>query len=101
RTSFNIAITFGRQILAGVMQIGLVLMVGRVLGADGMGAYAVALLLPTLLSQLLNLGLVSANVYFVASRQIDAETAWAVSRDLAFLLGSVGTGLGVLFVLTI
>ena len=69
RLSLDMALTFGREFFAGLLQLGIILFISRLLGPEGAGAYTVALLLPTLLSQLLNLGMASANVYFVASKQ--------------------------------
>ncbi len=94
QTGINIAITFGRQFLAGLLQLGIILVIARTLGPSGAGGFAVAMLLPTLLSQVLNLGLVSANVYFVASRQFNAVEAWVVSRDLALVMGAIGLAFG-------
>ncbi|WP_114390301.1 flippase [Notoacmeibacter marinus] len=90
RTVTDIALTFGRQFLAGLMQLGQVLIVARLLGPEGAGIYAVALLTPTLMGQLLNFGLPSANVYFVASRKVSATEAWAASRDLIVCLIVLG-----------
>ncbi len=84
-------LTFSRQFLAGLMQLCITIIVARALGSEGMGAYAVALLLPTLLSQLLSFGLVPANVYFLASRQFDSTTVWATSRDISVIVALLGT----------
>ncbi|WP_348655568.1 oligosaccharide flippase family protein [uncultured Sulfitobacter sp.] len=99
RTGIDIALTFSRQFLAGLMQLGLLLIVAWGLGPEGAGTYAVALLLPSILSQLLNLGLASANVYFVASRQFSLAQVWVASRDLVLLMGVLGLGVGVGLVL--
>ncbi|WP_075995641.1 oligosaccharide flippase family protein [Salaquimonas pukyongi] len=101
RTATDIALTFSRQFLAGLMQLGQVLIVARVLGPEGAGTYAVALLLPTLMTQLLNLGLNSANVYFVASRQFPLEQVWATSRNLMLLMSIAGLALGLIVVTTL
>jgi O-antigen/teichoic acid export membrane protein len=99
RTAVNIGLTFGRQFLAGFLQLGLLLIVARLLGPEGAGAFAIALLLPSIMSQLLNLGLVSATVYFVASGQVRPEIAWAASRDLMLGMALTGLGVGALIVL--
>lgn len=92
--SLDMALTFGRQFFAGLLQLGIILFISRLLGPEGAGAYAVALLLPTLLSQLLNLGLASANVYFVASKQFDLTQVWTASRDLVLGMSVVGLAIG-------
>lgn len=91
--------TFSRQFLAGLMQLGQVLIVARLLGPEGAGAFAIALLLPTMLSQLFNLGLNSANVYLIASRQFLLGEAWAASRDAMAVMGLVGLSVGVVVIL--
>lgn len=93
-TVINILMTFSRQFLAGLMQLGLLMVITRVLGPEGAGSYAVALLLPTMMSQLLNLGLASANIYFVASRQFPLERVWAASRDLMAMVVLFGITMG-------
>lgn len=90
KTSIDVALTFSRQFLAGLMQLGQVLIIARLLGPEGAGVFAVALLLPTMLSQIFNLGLNSANVYFVASLQFQLEEVWAASRDAMTVMGIVG-----------
>jgi len=94
RTGIDIVLTFSRQFLAGLMQLGLLLIIARGLGPEGAGTYAVALLLPSIMSQSLNLGLASANVYFVASRQFPLAQVWVASRDLMLLMGILGLVLG-------
>lgn len=99
RTVVNIGLTFGRQFLAGFMQLGLLLIVARLFGPEGAGAFTIALLLPSMMAQLLNLGLVSAAVYFVASGQYRLEVAWAASRDLMLGVALIGLIIGVFIVL--
>ncbi|MCK0097481.1 oligosaccharide flippase family protein [Yoonia sp. F2084L] len=101
RTGIDIVLTFSRQFLAGLMQLGILLIVARVLGPKGAGAYAVALLLPMTMSQLLNLGLASANVYFVASRKFPLHQAWAASRDLVLVMGPLGLTVGTCVIVVI
>lgn len=99
QTSLDIGLTFGRQFLAGLMQLGQVLIIARLLGPEGAGVYAVAMLLPTMLSQLFNLGINSANVYFVASRRFHLDEVWAASRDAMASMGVIGLGIGAVLIL--
>lgn len=94
KTGLNIILTLSRQFLSGFLQLGLFLIIARGLGPEGAGTYAVALLLPTVMSQLLNLGLISSNVYFVASGQFTLTQVWIASRDLGLLMGFIGIILG-------
>ena len=79
------AITFSTQIIAVILGIAATIVIARVLGPEGKGAYALILLVPTLLSLLGNLGIGIANVYFGGSRKHD----WAnlASNSLISALG--------------
>lgn len=74
-TASAIAMTYVRQFLAGAAQLGLILISARTLGATETGHLALALVFPKVLAAFLNLGMGSANVYFIASRQVTPETA--------------------------
>jgi len=62
-------ITFSAQIIAVILGIAAAIVIARVLGPEGKGAYALILLVPTLLALLGNLGIGIANVYFGGSRK--------------------------------
>lgn len=94
RVALDIGLTFSRQFLAGLIQLGMLLIIARGLGPEGAGMYALALLLPTMMSQLLSLGLASANVFFVASRQFPLTQVWVASRDLVLAMSALGLALG-------
>lgn len=66
----NIVSTFARQLLAAALGLITVTIIARSFGPSGNGALTIALLLPTLLTTFLNLGLSSANIYFVGSGQM-------------------------------
>lgn len=69
----NISMTLGRQILAAVAQLLLVVLIARQLGPEGNGHYAMAVLLPTLLVNFLNLGVGPATVYYVGRSEFSAR----------------------------
>lgn len=98
RLYVNVIVTFGRQFAAGFMRLFLTLLVARILGPEGAGAYAVALLLPTLMAQLLNLGMAASNVYFIATGRFTKEQVWATSRNVALLASLAGVLSGLLLV---
>lgn len=75
--------TIGRQLAAGLLQLATVMVIARVYGPSINGAYALALLVPSVLATVLNLGIAPANVYFIASRQYGPR---AVCRTTATLL---------------
>ncbi|MEH6784688.1 MAG: oligosaccharide flippase family protein [Alcanivorax jadensis] len=91
KTGVDIVLTFARQFLAGFLQLGIIMLVARELDAEGLGAYSVSLLIPTVLSQLLNLGLVASNVYYISSQQYQPATVWAVSRNVGAVISISGT----------
>jgi O-antigen/teichoic acid export membrane protein len=90
QSSFDIAMTFFRQFLSGALQLGMLIAVARILGTEGAGQLSLALLLPTILTLVLSVGLPSANIYFVASGQISLLAAWQGSRTLLFWLATCG-----------
>jgi O-antigen/teichoic acid export membrane protein len=77
KLGINIGQTFGRQLLALLFGVGTAAIIARMLGPAGNGQYAVAMLLPTFLSTLLNLGVSPGNVYYVGSHSI---APWVAAR---------------------
>ena len=53
--SHHIGVTFGRQILAALIQLVTVLIIARALGPQGNGQYTMSILIPSFLSTFLNL----------------------------------------------
>ncbi|MBO9470146.1 flippase [Endozoicomonas sp. G2_2] len=94
RLSFDTFLTFGRQFVGGLCQLGIILLVSRLLGPEGAGKYTVAILVPALLALLMNLGIGPANVYFVASGQYTLAQAWRASRKIAVAMSAIGLMLG-------
>jgi O-antigen/teichoic acid export membrane protein len=77
-----ISTTFIRQILAGILQIATLIILSRILGVTSMGQYTLAILLPTLLSQILSFGLQSANIYGIGRKKINENQALYVNFSL-------------------
>lgn len=82
----NIGMTLGRQLLSALAQLLLVVLIARDLGPEGNGYYAMAILIPTMLANFLNLGVAPATVYYVSRKDFDVHQAMA---------GNVRLGLGV------
>lgn len=61
----NISITFVRQVFVMVAQFFSILIIARELGAEGNGIYAIAILMPTMMTNFFNLGIGQATIYFV------------------------------------
>jgi O-antigen/teichoic acid export membrane protein len=94
----NITKTLGRQLGSGVIQLLTIILISRIYGPSGNGQYTVALLLPTLLSTLLNLGIAPANVYYLASEKFNISTIWKTTLRLSLVLSISGLILGSLVI---
>lgn len=81
-----ISTTFIRQILAGILQIATLIILSRVLGVTSMGQYTLAILLPTLLSQILSFGIQSVNIYGIGRKKINENQALYVNLILLGLI---------------
>lgn len=90
----HITITFLRQGLGLAVMMVLSVLVARTLGTDGQGKYALSILLPTLIFTLANLGVPSANVYFLGRGDVSVKTVLSTSIKLWVLLSAVGAGVG-------
>ena len=66
----NSLTTLVRQLGVGLLQLATVVAIARTLGPEGNGQFAIALLLPTMLSTFLNMGLPNANVHFIGSKKV-------------------------------
>jgi len=86
----NIGLTLGRQVLATFAQFLLVVLVARELGPEGNGYYAMAILVPTLLANFLNLGVGPATVYYVSRGEFSARQAVTGNLRLAAIVSAVG-----------
>ncbi len=90
------SMTLGRQLIAILCQLGLVLLLARLLGSEGNGQFTVALLLPMLLTSLLNLGIPSANVYFLGRSGVSIADAMVSNLKLWGVLTAIGLIAGVI-----
>lgn len=66
----NVASTFAAQVISLALSIGASVIVARYLGPQGKGLVAIAFLVPNMLCLMLDFGIGSANVYFMASRRL-------------------------------
>jgi O-antigen/teichoic acid export membrane protein len=99
KLSADIALNILRHVAKLVLGLGLFVLLARVLGPEGNGKYSVSILVPTLLSTFLNLGIAPANVYYVGREDVSVTTAVKSSLALWVLLSSCGLllGSGVIF----
>ncbi|UDL03849.1 oligosaccharide flippase family protein [Marinobacter sp. CA1] len=87
RKSFT---NLGRQLLEGGLQLLTIVLIARVYGPEGSGTLAMALLVPQLLTSFLNLGLGSANVYYISSGRVSVQNAWQLTKKIYFILVFLG-----------
>ncbi|RBP20320.1 O-antigen/teichoic acid export membrane protein [Marinobacter pelagius] len=91
----NIGMTLGRQLLAAFAQFLLVVLIARELGPGGNGFYAMAILIPTMLANFLNLGIGPATVYYVSRGYFDFRQAMAGNLRLGLIVAASGVALTV------
>jgi O-antigen/teichoic acid export membrane protein len=90
----NVGATFGRQLAAAILGLATMALIARTYGPEGMGTYSVALLLPTLLTTFLNLGVAPANVYHLGSGQVTVGTLLRINARIALWLTAIGLTIG-------
>lgn len=90
KLSENIFLTISRQGFAVIFGLGISIILARSLGPTGNGQYAMGILLPTMLVSFLDLGVSSANVYFIASERIKPLSAFKTNLWFWFVLCIVG-----------
>jgi O-antigen/teichoic acid export membrane protein len=92
----NIIMTFLRQAAALMISLCLMAIIARVLGPETQGKYALAILLPLLLSNFLNLGIPSANVYFLGKHSVSIPLAYKTTLVLWLSISLLGTSIGII-----
>ncbi|MFA7710364.1 MAG: flippase [Candidatus Neomarinimicrobiota bacterium] len=99
KLGINIGQTFGRQLLGILFGVGSAAIIARILGPEGNGQYAVAMLLPTILSTFLNLGVSPGNVYFVGRHSITPRVAVRTSVRMWVIITLAGVLIGAISVI--
>lgn len=90
--------TMAVEIWSISLGLALSILLARTLGPEGNGLYALALLLPTTMAQMLNLGVAPANIYFVGRGEIPLVRALRTTTWFGAILGLVGLVLAPLIV---
>jgi O-antigen/teichoic acid export membrane protein len=93
RLSGNAGRTFIAQILAALLGVGISLLLSRTLGKAGVGVYAMALLLPNMLVQLLEFGITYANVYHIGRGDVNAREVMRANLRIWGFISAVGLGI--------
>ncbi len=87
-------VTFGAGFLQLLIGIGTSVSLARVLGPEGRGIYALAVLLPSLIVTFANLGIGPATVYHVARQAYPRSQILGNNVVLGLLLSALGVGAG-------
>jgi len=89
----NVASTFLVQVLSMFLTVATAAIIARLLGPEGNGMLALALLVPHMLGLFLSGGIGVANVYFAGSRRLDVPTLTANSIGFAIIVTILGAGI--------
>lgn len=92
--SIDIATTLARQLGSGLIQLLIAIVIARLHGPEGSGVYTITMLLPLMLTTLMNMGVGPANVYFIGAGLIQPRDAWFKTLKLYAVLIIVGTVIG-------
>jgi O-antigen/teichoic acid export membrane protein len=84
-------ITFASRVAVFILSLVAGVILARALGPTGRGIYALALLVPSVLVLLANLGVGNALIYYLARRTYDVEKMIGQLISLALLLGVAAT----------
>jgi len=92
-------LTFISGILSLLLGIGASIILARVLGPEGRGIYALAILLPSLIVTFGNLGIGPATVYYVAQGEFRRQEILGNNVFLSVGIGGIGIVAGLIVVL--
>lgn len=82
-------VTFSTQVTTVILSIISSIVIARVLGPSGNGAYSLIILLPTLMASFGNLGIDVSNLYFAGKKKYQLYNIASNSLILAFTIGIV------------
>jgi O-antigen/teichoic acid export membrane protein len=99
RLRSDIALGIIQSVAQVVIAAATAITIARLLGPDGNGKYAIAILLPTLLAMLINLGVAPANAYFISSGRVSLAVARSASLRIWIGLTIAGSALAVVMLL--
>lgn len=86
--------TLVRQIISIAIQFATIVIVARNLGVENNGMYAVAILLPTMLTMLLSMSINSSIVYYVNSGTFSNKGIFTNTFVILLFIVAVGLGIG-------
>jgi O-antigen/teichoic acid export membrane protein len=94
RLSGNATRTFIAQILAAILGLGISLMIGRTFHDAGAQYYAMAILVPGILVQLLEFGITYANVYHIGRGDVNPREVMRANVRIWATLSAIGLAAG-------
>jgi len=99
-TKFSVGtgITAGAQAISLIVGLGTSVILARVLGPEGRGIYALAMLLPSLIVTFGNLGIAPATVYYVAHGEFRRQEILGNNLLLSIGIGGMGIIAGLVLV---
>ena len=86
--------TFFRQVFVTGLSLAYTVLIARWLGKAGYGSYGITLLIPQLLTKLLNLGLGTALVYYLARKDLTVGQAVSKTIKAWLVLTIIGVSVG-------
>ncbi|WP_280139762.1 flippase [Salibacterium halotolerans] len=92
-------LTVIRQTLSILLGVMIIILLARVLGPDGQGKYTLLILLPNMLSTLLNMGINAASVYYIGRKLFSIETIYKTNVIISLFLSLISILLGIAFAL--
>ncbi len=96
--AFNIGVTIGQQFFSLLIGVGTIIVIARILGPEGNGHFALALLLPMVFSQLFTLGIGAASVYYINQGEVSTLQAFKSNVISWFFLVLLGCSAGSLII---
>ena len=90
----NATVTFLITAISAVIGLVTSIMVARLLGPEGRGILALAILLPTLIYTLTNFGITPATTYYLALNHDDASMILGNTMIISFLVSLISLGFG-------
>lgn len=92
-----VSTVFIRQIFVGLVQVATLIIIARYLGNLGMGQYTLAILIPSMLSQIITFGIQNANIFGLGRRMINKNQAFYINLLFLSVVSIVASLLTVLF----
>jgi len=94
----NTIITFVTRFLKLIFAVGITMIIARILGAGGSGAYSLIVLLPTFLIVFTNFGIGSASVYFIGKKKYPLSQILGNSIIFSLIISFLALAVGLIVV---